>query len=242
MTIRLTRGRIRISTWKAVPAVLMLGCAWLASAQNPQLETKNGRQFATVVFSWERSSASPPYYSIAIDSTGNATYQSAPRSTEQSGMPYTIEFLAPAVIRDRVFAMVQKLNFLKPSSDLTNIPQTKSVKTLVFREGKTDNEIDYITPADPIIRQLTVLFENISSTMEFGRRLSYLDNHKNEPHRRRRIAVELKQMQSMERKGRLEDLPAVAPVLRQIASDNTLNKSARTRAETILEYRSGSGV
>lgn len=241
MIIRLTRSCIRI-TWKAVPAVLMLGCAWLASTQNPQLETRNGRQFATVVFSWERSSASPPYYSIAIDSTGNATYQSAPQATEQTGMPYTVEFLAPAPIRDRVFAMVQKLNFLKPSSELSNIPQTRSVKTLVFREGKTDNQINFVTPENPLVRQLTVLFENISTTVEFGRRLSYLDSRKNELHRRRRIMVELKQMQSMERKGRLEDLPAVAPVLRQIASDKTLNKGARTRAEAILEYRSSGGV
>jgi hypothetical protein len=226
--------------WRLLLTLLFLfGCHGPATGQNPQLETKNGKLFATVVFTSMLSSASPPYYSIAIDSTGNATYESAPRSDEQTGVPYTIEFVAPAPIRDRVFRTVQQLNFLKlpaiASNTIHATKSMKSIKTLAFREGNTDDDITYRTCKNPLIRKLTVLFQNISTTMEFGRRVAYLHRQR----RSRKMDVELKQMQSLAQEGRLEDLPAVAPVLRHIADDRTLDNTARTRAEAILDIANG---
>ncbi len=237
MTVRLIATSIHISNWKVLLAFFVAGYCWQASGQNPQTETKNSHLFATVIFSRTQSVANPGYYSIAIDSTGNATYQRSTKSSEQTGAPYSIEFHASAAIRDRIFPLVEQLNFLKlPSSDSnysSGFPgagrTTRSIKTLAFREGSTDNEITFVTPANPLIRQLTELFQNLATTMEFGRRLTNLYQHKSY-----RIDVELGQMQFLAQKGKLEGLSAVVPVLQQIAGDPNLDKTARTRAESIL--------
>lgn len=227
---------------KGLLAVLLLGYPWVSSGQNPQLETKNGRQFATVTFSWVRWTASPPYYSIAIDSAGNATYQSAPQSLEKTGDPYTIEFVASAPVRDRIFGIVQQLNFLNlPSKNSSTLVATRratrSIKTLAFREGDTDNQITYESSTNPRIRQLTVLFENISNTMEFGRRLADIRLHENQSGENQRMKTELKRMQSMAQQGRLGDLPVIAPVLNQIASVTSASNVVRRRAQAILAYQ-----
>lgn len=209
---------------------LLLGSAWIASAQNPQLETKNGRQFATVVFSQALWNASPPYYSIAIDSTGNATYQSTPQSMEKTGVPYTTEFLASAAVRDSVFRLVQELNFLKLSSkDMQDLPAVESIDTLVFREGQTVNEITYHSSHNLRIQRLTSLFQSIAATLDFGRQLALMHQHGNAG-----VAAKLREMQEMAEQGRLREVQVVSPILNEIASDSTLDRVSRQRATSIL--------
>jgi hypothetical protein len=70
--------------------VLLAFCGELL-AQNPQVKTRAGSRFPTVIFTSVLWSADPSYYSIAVDSIGTATYQSAPESLERTGVPYTIE-------------------------------------------------------------------------------------------------------------------------------------------------------
>jgi hypothetical protein len=212
-------------------SIFILECSWLTSRQNPQLETKNGHVFSTVIFSWVLWSARPPYFTVAVDSTGNATYESVPQSTQKTGTQYIEEFPVSAPIRDKIFRAVEQLNFLKlPSSASNNTPATASIKTLAFREENTYNEITYATPANPLIGQLTVLFQKLSATMEFGRRLADLHQQKSDG-----LEPELRQMQSMAQKGELEELPSVAPVLRDIEADATVDGNARARAKAILD-------
>ena len=62
-----------------VAAILVMSCC-CAFGQYSNIQTKNGSEFPTVVFSCSRRQANPPYYSIAVDSTGDATYESIPTS------------------------------------------------------------------------------------------------------------------------------------------------------------------
>ncbi|MGH9502837.1 MAG: hypothetical protein ACRD20_08305 [Terriglobales bacterium] len=220
----------RISIWRAALLLVFVGYCGSAGAQNPQLETKNGRRFPTVTFSSVAWGASPPYYSIAIDSGGNATYQSAPQSVERTGAPYDVEFLASASTRQTVFDKVEQLKFLKlPTQNVQHFRGPRSIKTLAFREGNTRNWISYQTGRNPEIRQLTSLFQNISATMEFGRRLAYLHQHGSP-----RISEELKHMQQLAQRGRLPELQAVEPALENIASDAKIKPADRKRAGAIL--------
>ena len=58
---------------------------WLLG-QNPQLQLQTNKRFPTLIFSSLRWNANPSYYSIAINSSGTATYQSAPEGIDESGV------------------------------------------------------------------------------------------------------------------------------------------------------------
>lgn len=211
----------------------------LVLSQNPQLQTKNANLFPTVTFALARSGENPPFYSIVIDSTGSATYQSFAYSDEKTGVPYTVEFEATAFTRSTIFRLTEHLHFFKGHFRRANrASKNGSIKTLKFREGKpdnleADNQITYSSSENAAIQQLTSLFERISVTLEFGHRLSYLhQQHKSG------METELKRMESMAKQGRLRELQVIAPILSEIASDATLDKVVRQRADAILKFSS----
>jgi hypothetical protein len=181
----------------------------------------------------------PSLLFYSIDSTGSATYQSFPYSDERTGVPYSVEFVATAATRSTIFRLTEQLHFFKGHFGSANhAPKNASIKTLTFREGRpdkqeTDNQITYSSSGNAMIRQLTSLFERISATLEFGRRLTNLHQQHN-----RGIDTELKRMERMAKQGQLRELQATALVLSEIASDTTLDKLARQRAEAILKYSS----
>jgi hypothetical protein len=79
------------------------------------------------------------------------------------------------------------------------------------------------------VQELTELFQNMASTLEFGRRLEYY-------HRYQKLGLdeELKRMEEMANDNQLHELSAVAPVLQQIAEDNTVINPVRARAQRML--------
>lgn len=237
MKVLLRKTSIRNSICKTL--VLILACSCYCLAQNPQLQTKNGLAFATVVFTHTFASETPRFYSLAIDSAGGATYQSAPASLEQTGVPYTLEFTASPPVRGKVFRIVGELRFLRsPVLGLQRPIQSESANTLTFREGNlnpadinNDNVITFHSSKNPGVQELTDLFESISETLEFGRQLTYLRKQRSPA-----INMELQHMQGLARRGRLSEVFVVAPVLKEIASDTSVDKTARSRARAILRY------
>ncbi len=120
-----------------------------------------------------------------------------------------------------------------PSRDVQHFRGNDRIKTLSFREGSTHNQITYQTSRNPLVGQLTALFQNISATLEFGRRLILLYQTGS-----LKISAELKRMQHTARKHRLLEKQAVVPVLQTIASDAHVSQSNRNRAEAILNGKS----
>jgi hypothetical protein len=226
----------RMFAWKNLLLTIAVSAfSSLVLSQNPQLQTKNANLFPTLTFAFARSGENPPFYSIAIDSTGSATYQSFPYSDEKTGVPYTVEFEATPFTRSTIFRLTKQLHFFKGHFGSANYAsKNASIKTLRFREGKpdnlkTDNQITYSSSRNALIQQLTSLFERISVTLEFGRRLTYLhQQHKSG------METELQCMESIAKQGRLRELQVIAPVLSAIASDATLDKVVRQRADAIL--------
>lgn len=211
-------------------AMLASSCSSLLLAQNPQLRTKNGKRFPTVVFTSVLWNTNPPFYSVAIDSTGASTYQSAPDSTDQTGVPYTIEFQANDATRRTAFSIVQNLDFLNGEFPATlGFPSTTPVRTLSYHDTTFNNQITYSQSSDSQIQELTSVFEEISTTLEFGRKLSYLHQHNKE-----QIDATLVSMEKEADRHLLRELQAVAPVLRSIAADQSLPQAVRSRAEKII--------
>lgn len=216
-----------------VGVVLLAG---FASAQNPQLQTKNGKRFPTVVFSYVLWTADPSYYSIAIDATGTSTYQSAPNSIDRSGVPYSIEFEVSDRTRRTTFNVSQRLNFfVDPIPASTGYPGNTAVRTLSYHDHDLVRDVTYSSSPNADIEELTSVFEEISETLEFGRRLAYYRDHD-----KKSLGQEIEKMEASAKSHQLRELQAVARVLNDIVSDQSLDEQVRSNASDLLKLaRSG---
>jgi hypothetical protein len=222
-----------IERWLPAVAVLLTCPLWLF-AQNPQLRLKNAGRFPTVIFSSVRWNADPSYYSIAIDATGTATYQSTPKGMEESGTPYTIEFQVGDRTRRIAFNLAQRLNYFAADfGESRSTPNQNKVHTLAYRYENVNNQFTYSSSSDPDIEELTSVFEELSQTFEFGRRLNDLALHN-----RRGIQSQLQSMQEKADRHALRDLPALLPILRELASDAGLDPAVRKQASTLIAMAS----
>jgi hypothetical protein len=123
-----------------VAILLTSGYQW-AFNQNPQLQTKGGNLFPTVVFTGTQWSANPGYYSIAVDSAGNATYQSTSESVTRRGLPCSVEFLSSSATRTKIFQLTGRLQFFSGNFKDIDSGGSGGTNTLAFSEGSTHNQI-----------------------------------------------------------------------------------------------------
>lgn len=210
--------------------VALIACSFSAVAQNPQLQTRNGQRFPTVVFSSVLWNANPASYSIAVDATGAATYQSTQDSVDRTGVPYSIEFQTTDATRRIAFNIARELNLFSGDFPVSlGSPQTSPVRTLGYHDITFNNHITYSDSTDSQIQELTSVFEEISATFEFARRVGYLHQHDKE-----RLEPELTRMQASAERHMLRELQAVTPALKSIALDTSLSETVRRQAEAIL--------
>jgi hypothetical protein len=215
--------------WLCQSVLVMLTCSF-ALGQNPQLRPENARRFPLVVFTSVFWTANPSYYSIAIDSAGTATYQSAPDSVEHSGVPYTVEFHVSDRTRRATFNMARNLDFFREAIPVsTGSPETSMVRTLAYHDPAFNAQITYTSSPDPNLQELTSILEETCETLEFGRKLNYF--HAHDP---RALEPELIKMQGRIERHRLRDLQALVPTLNGIATDSAVEQSARQRAQELL--------
>jgi hypothetical protein len=220
----------RSTTLVQLTLAALIACCSTAMGQNPQLQTRNGGRFPTVVFSSVLWNANPASYSIAIDGTGAATYQSTQESVDRMGVPYSIEFQTTDATRRIVFNIARELNLFNGDFPVSLAsPETAPVRTLAYHDITFNNHMTYSDSTDSQIQELTSVFEEISATFEFARRLSYLHQHDKE-----RLEPELTRMQASAERHMLRELQAVTPALKSIALDSTLSESVRKQAQAIL--------
>ena len=199
-------------------------------AQNPQLHTKNGGRFPTVIFTFAFWNANPSYYTIAIDAAGASTYLSAPESLDSTGVPYSLEFQASDHTRRMIFNVARESDFFRGEYEITvDSAQKSPIRTLGFHDLTLNSRITYTESVDPDIQELTSVFEEISSTLEFGRRLADLHQHDKPA-----LQGELLAMQKDADRHWLRELQAVSPVLRSIATDPGVADQARAQADRLL--------
>ena len=213
-----------------VLAVVVCGVgAGLASV--PQAAAANASPIATVTFTMSSPNGNPQYYSVAVTSMGSVSYRSTPNSDLRTGEPYMLDFHSSRATRTHIFRLVKRLNFFRGALKTRDSARVGiSTKTLTFSEGPLDNQIVYTSSKSAPIDQLTAIFERISATMEFGRRLARLRSRNPGM-----LRAELKQMERQSRLGQLAELPAVSPVLETLASDGRIPETSRRYAREILK-------
>jgi hypothetical protein len=202
--------------------ILFLLCA-LARTQD-----KN----ATVGFTLDFQGANPSHYEITITSDGGASYTSNGQLSQQSepADPAPLQFTISDGVRTQIFDLAKKSRYFsgKIDSARKNIANTGN-KVLSYKDAEHNSQAMYNYSPNPTIQELTSIFQGLSTTLEFGRRLTYFRKYE-------KLALDddLKRMEQMQRENNLGDLQAISPVLNGIANDTSVMNVSRARALRLL--------
>jgi len=188
---------------------------------------------ATITFSLDFPQSDPEHYSIAVNSDGHARYECTALIATGSDdhETYQTEFTLSEPTRARIFDLAAQAHYFSGKIDSGNRKLAfTGAKKLTYSDGQRNNTGEYNVAVQPSVLQLTTLFQNLATTLEYGRRLEHL-------HRYQKLALddELKRMEEQARHGELAELQAVKTTLQQIYDDQSVMNVVRARAERIME-------
>lgn len=214
--------------WLRIIAALFVACLLIMPGNT---QTDKG-QLSTVSYAQDFQGANPSHYEITIDHDGHGTYISNGQLSRdaQPAELTPVPFVISDSVRNQIFDLAKHAHYFegKVDSGRTNIANT-GAKTLSYHDEKHDTKTTYNYSEIPVIEQETSIFQNLSTTLEFGRRLTFF-------HKYQKLALddELKRMDDLRRDGMLGDVQAIAPILREIANDQRVMNVTRSRALRLL--------
>jgi hypothetical protein len=212
-----------------VPVVLVLVSLLFPSA------SAQGNAPAAISFSLDFPQSIPDHYEVSVSSDGQASYDSTGKLTPDSepGDPFHFDFTISAASCKRIFDLAARAKYFEGPVDSgkRNLAST-GAKVLTYKNGTRNTQAAYNYSPVPAVQEITAIFQNISSTLEFGRRLDYYHHHQ-------KLALddELKRMEQMANERNLEEIQAVAPILQRIVADPSVLNVTRARAQRLLNSR-----
>jgi hypothetical protein len=216
------------ATWTAAIVLLLviLSSLPLACAQEAKAPT------ASVSFFLDFPQSIPDHYEISVASDGQASYDSTGKLTPDSepGDPFHLEFTISPASTKRIFDLAARAKYFdgKIDSGKRNLAST-GAKVLTYKDATRNSRAEYNYSPIPAVQEITAVFQNMSSTLEFGRRLDYYHHHQ-----KLALEDELKRMEEMAKEKNLEEIQAVAPILQRIVDDKSVLNITRARAQRLL--------
>jgi hypothetical protein len=188
---------------------------------------------ATVTFSLDFPGSDPDHYSIAVRADGHVAYASSAKISSDSDdrENYQTEFTMSDATRTEIFDLTARAHYFSGKIDSGNKKLAfTGTKKLTYTDGQKDSSAEFNYSSQPAVQQLAAVFQSISATLEFGRRLAY-------DHRYQKLALdeELKHMESQAAAGELAELSAVKTILQAIYDDASVINVVRARAQRIME-------
>ncbi len=224
-----------------VAAVLTL--AAVAAAQTPDLEPDqpvHNPPLPTITYKFNFPGSIPSNYAISIESTGRAAYRSnAPEDESaayatpgqpQKGEPYIERFTISQPTADHIFDLAGKVNYFNGDFDYkkTRVANT-GAKTLIYADPTRHFETTYNWSQTPEIMALTKVFQNLSNTLEFQRRLEH-----DLRYQKLDLDSQLKSLLDSANHGDVAELQLLTPLLQKIMADSSVMHIARNRAKQLL--------
>jgi len=187
---------------------------------------------ATVSFKLDFPGADPSRYEIVVGNDGRASYASNGKMDEQ-GAPSDMTPIAFSIsdsLRTQIFDLAKRAHYFsgKVDSGRKNLANT-GAKTLAYKDASHSSEATYNYSQVEPVAELTSIFQNLSTTLECGRRLSYF-------HKYEKLALEgeLKRMEDLQKENSLGEVQAITPILKEIANDSSVMNVSRARALRLL--------
>jgi hypothetical protein len=208
--------------------------ALTAVAQGPaqaQPPDKPGTPVVEFVLDW--SAQNPPRYSIAVDAIGRATYRCEPAPGNQGADapdPYVVEWTITEGTRGKIFEAAEKLKYFQDAQFESKAKIAKTgVKTLTYKDSSRNFSASYNYSENPLVRDLTHLFQSIASTAEMGRKLEHDLRYD-----KLGVDADLKALQEQQKQGDAIEFGSVAPLLQKIAGNASMMRMSQQRAKEIL--------
>ncbi len=184
-----------------------------------------------VTFSQDFPGSDPEHYSITIASDGHGGYQSNGKLAVQreAGAEDGFDFiLSPGTTR-QIFDLAKRAHYFEKEIDAKKNVASTGVKTLTYQDGPTQTKATYNYSTISAVQSLTRLFQDLSTTLEFGRRLQYSYRHQ-----KLALNEQLTNMEEAINDNRLGDISPILPILNEIVKDATVINVARARAMRIV--------
>ena len=199
----------------------------------PLLAQTSKTAVPTVTLTFDFPGSDPEHFEVSVQSDCLADYESNGKLTEQSDEtePFHDEFNMSKTGCDHIFDLAQRAHYFTGEIDSKrrNLASTGR-KTLSYKDAERSAQATYNYSPVPAVQELTALFQNLSTTLEFGRRLQF-DQHYQKP----ALDEELRLMEESAKNNDLVELQAVAPILQKIAQDASVMNVARARALRLLQ-------
>lgn len=220
----------RTSAQTILLALILLVSAG-SSAQNQNSSSIVVPTIPTVTFTLDFPISVPEHYSLRVTQDGKASYESMGKLTpEADGDPFSYDFTMSEENGSRIFELAAQAKYFEGDVDYKkgHLANTGK-KVLAYQDGQVQHEAAYNYSINSAVQQLTRIFQNVSATLEFARRLQYF-------HHYQRLALEdeLKRMEEMAKSDSLDEIHAIAPVLQEIADDKAILNVTRSRAVRLL--------
>jgi hypothetical protein len=185
-----------------------------------------------VTFSFDFPQSNPEHYSVSVDATGHSHYECTEKiSADSEEQVYKSEFEISPSNRKRIFEWAKQAQYFAGKLDSGNRKVAfAGTKILSYQDSQRSVSARYNYSNVAAVQQLTALFQNMASTLEYGNRLSYY-------HRYQKLALddELKHMEAQAKSSEISELQAVAPALQEIVDDASVLNGVRARASKLIE-------
>jgi hypothetical protein len=219
---------------KVLSAIFLVAFSLLLVAQNAKQD--RNPPIPTITFDNYWPAARPQNVTITVKSDGPATYLSrnpdVPAGTDRGQDPdYHVEFTMSAANRNKIFQLAQKVNYFHGDFDFRKHAMANTGrKTLTYADVQRHFQTVYNYSDNKAIQEITAIFQNISTTMEHGRKLAFMRKYD-----KLGLDAEMKATESDARNHQLSEVQAIAPILQNIADDPTVLNIARQSARKILK-------
>ncbi len=213
-------------TYYLLAGWLLAGVAFGQGSMAP-----SGAAGPTVSFVLDFPTSSPQHYELEVGSNGDSIYRSTGKLTpEAEGDPFEIHFVASPASVEKIFRLAAKAgHFQKPVAYTKGNLAFTGNKTLSYREnGQTSSQTFNYSAMEPV-QDLVRLLQNIATTLEFGRRLTYYRSYQ-----KLALDEETRRLEEMLKSQSAAEPGAIAPILRGIADDKTVIHMVRERSERLL--------
>ena len=135
---------------------------------------------ATVSFTLDFTGSNPSHYQIVVHNDGQGSYSSNGHLNQDSepADAEPLPFMLSASVGQQIFDLAQRAHYfdVKADSGRKNLANT-GAKTLAYKDGRRNTQTTFnYSPLAPVQR-LTAIFQGLSSTLEFGRRLDYFHKY-----------------------------------------------------------------
>jgi hypothetical protein len=202
------------------------------AAQTPTLHPNapDNAKPPVVSFDFAFPGANPGHYSLAVDSVGRAAYlsQDLEAPGAKLGDPYTVKYLISEPTRARIFQLADELHHFQGDFEFHGgRVANMGAKTFTWSDGEKQHQTTFNYSPNPRMQELTRIFQEISDTMEHGRRLQFLLRYD-----KLGLDAELKSMQ--DNVDQFAELQVLEPILQKLAADTSLMNISRHRAQRLL--------